>query len=156
MAQAWVVTITGTEADGNLTQLYPENCTAESNPATANGANGDKIRFPSSGNIISLSIKSDGTNAGRVELFDINGLDAGADVSSSNQITNEQYIAEKAQGVASLIYNQSFAASPGSVIPGDVRKDFLRGLAGRYVGTGTVTLNITVIGGYGKYDASHI
>lgn len=78
------------------------------------------------------------------------GLDVGADVSSSDVITNTQLVAALAAGKAKLIWSQNFAASPSTPAPWSLAMGFMKGLAARYVGSGLCYVNVTAEGGYYK------
>ena len=153
--QAWgklVVGFTAAAGNGNLTQLYP----AWDQGAAAGQAKGDALpiapggtlRTPMGGRVGQLSFQSDGTNGGIVELWDINGLDFPADVSSSDQITNAQLIALQARGKAQLLGSYNIAGSPTVPAVGSLAFGFMRGLAARFLATaGQVNLNIIAEGG---------
>lgn len=147
--EGWVVTLTGVAADGNVTQLYPAWAAAGANPAVA--TLGQQIRQPIEGQVISLQIRTDGTNGGVIELYDINGTQAGANVSSAAVITDTQLDAAIAAGNAKLIYTQNFIASPETPINMGW-KGFQKGLAARYVGSGFCDLNLVINGGYRYID----
>ena len=149
--ESWVITLTGVAADGNVTQLYPAKCSAGIAPGSA--TNGQQIRRPCNGTLYNIQIKTDGTTSGSLELYDIDGAKAGADVSSLTVITDTQLDAAITAGDASLIFDQNFAATPTTPISVSPR-GFMKGLAARYVqsgGTGgTIVVNLVVSGGYRK------
>lgn len=147
--EGWVVQLTGVAANGDVTQLYPAWAAAGANPGTA--VLGDQIRQPIEGQITNLQIRTDGTNGGIIELYDINGAEAGANVSSAAVITDAQLDAAITAGTAKLIYTQNFIASPETPINMGW-KGFLKGLAARYVGSGFCYLNMVVNGGYRYID----
>lgn len=153
-AQGWVIDLNAVAANGDAVQLYPAWVSAGANYDAA--STGDKIRQPNGGNILAISVKSDEVNGGLIELWDADGRDIGADVSSSNVITDAQLNTLISQGKAKRIWAQNFAAAPGSVIPGDTRKDFTKGLVARFSNSGpsgNCTLNLSVVGGYRKVEA---
>ena len=149
--ESWVITLTGVAANGNVTQLYPAKCTAGT--AVASATNSQQIRQRTNGTLYNVQIKTDGSTAGALELYDIDGNQGGADVSSATTITDTQLDALIASGDASLIFDQNFASTPTTPITVSPR-GFMKGLAGRYVqsgGTGgTITINLVVSGGYRK------
>lgn len=155
---SWVIAVTGTASNGtgNVTQLYPATCTAGVNPATA--TNGQLIRKPAEGAVHSIQVEPDGTNGGKIQIYDISGIDLGIDVSSATAITNAQLTAAITAGTARLIFEQTFAGTVGSGIvnaPG-IYRSFAKGLAARFVSdnsTGTATLNLVVGGGCLKVES---
>ena len=143
----WVCPLTIVASNGNVTQLYPVPAGSGVNPATATPA--QQVRQPCEGQLISLQVASDGTNAGILELYDISGHELGVDVSSATTITDAQLDAAIAAGNAKLILEQNFSGSgltPWAAV-GPAR--FMKGLAARAVGvSGTCKLNMVVQGGY--------
>lgn len=143
----WTVDLTMVTATGNVTQLYPDYAAAGTNPATATVA--QQVRMPTEGQLIALQVASDGTNAGILELYDINGHDLGIDVSSTNVITDAQLDAAIAAGKAKRILVQNFAGSGLTPWAPVGPASFMKGLAARAVSNaGTCTLNLVVHGGY--------
>ncbi len=133
-------------ATGNLTQLYPNFAPAG---AALPVPPGGVLRRPQGGRVGQMSIQSDGMNGGVIEVWDISGLDAVADVSSGTTITNAQLVSLKALGKAKLLWSQNFAGTPTIPAAGSLAFGFLRGLAARFVGTtGAMSLNIIAEGGY--------
>src|SRR3954466_1937772 len=108
----WVVSLTAVASSGDITQLYPAGGSAGVAPASA--TNGQLIRRPYAGAIHSIQVKPDGTNGGTLELYDINGLELGVDVSSGTAITDAVLQAAITAGKAKLIFTQSFAGTVGS------------------------------------------
>lgn len=146
--EGWVVGLSAVTSTGNLTQLYPAFASAGVAPGAA--VLGDQIRQPTEGTVFSLQVQTDGTNGGIIELWDINGADAGADVSSGTTITNTQKNTLVTAGKAKLIYSQNFLATPETPIYMGY-KGFQKGLAARFVGgAGTCTVNVVVKGGVRK------
>lgn len=141
------LSLTGGGATGDLTQLYPNWFTAGSALPISPGGT---LRTPMQGRIGQVSIQTDGTNAGTVELWDICGLDYPADVSSAAAITNAQLLVLQTRGKAKLMWSQNFAASPADPAPWSLAMGFMHGLAARYVGSGVCALNIIAEGGYQK------
>lgn len=151
--EGWVCPVAATAADGSgdLTQLYPAWAAAGVNPAVA--TLGQQIRQPIEGQVFSLQIQTDGTNGGVFELWDINGFDAGVDVSSGTTITNAQKNTLVSARKAKLIYSQNFIASPETPINMGY-KGFQKGLAARFRSSGgTMTANLVVDGGYRYIDS---
>lgn len=154
MTMAWGgVPLTFVAASGNLTQLYPSwindgkgNATG-GDPAVAGP--GTLLRKPCEGELISVQVSTDGTNGGTIEIWDIAGDDAGADVSQAAVITNAQAVALKAAGKARLLYTQNVVASGVTPPAANYQGRFMRGLAARFVSAaGACTLNIVASGGF--------
>jgi hypothetical protein len=150
---SWVVSLTAVAATGNVTQLYPAYAPAGVAKATA--VPGDDIRTPVAGCLHTMQVETDGTNGGLLQIYDMSGDDAGADVSSASVITNAQLAAQIARGKAKLIFEKTFTSAIGAETAsfGSSRK-FSRGLAARFSNagpTGTCKLNMTVEGGV-KYN----
>jgi hypothetical protein len=152
---SWVITLSAVASNGNVTQLYPSWAAVGEAPATASPSL--PLRVPGEGHLFSVQIATDGTNGGTLELYDMNGADLGADVSSAATITNAQLVSALA-AVAGLpfrrgrlMWQQAFAGTPGATSPFMVGQTFLRGLAGRFYNagpTGTCTITLVVDGGY--------
>jgi hypothetical protein len=150
---AWVVALTGVAADGNVTQLYPVSCSA--GVAKASSTIGQLLRRPMEGALHSVQVRADGANAGVIEVYDVNGEDAGADVSSATTITDTQLDALITAGRARLIFVQDVPMTAGTGVinaPGLYRA-FAKGLAARYVSAGACTLNLVVTGGCRKTES---
>lgn len=134
-------------ATGTVQQLYPDYATTGIDPATATPS--QQVRTPTEGQLISLQVASDGTNAGILELYDISGHELGINVSSATTITDTQLDAALAAGKAKLILEQNFAGSGLTPWAPVGPASFMKGLAARVVGsTGTCKLNLVVHGGY--------
>lgn len=145
--EAWSgISLTQGGSTGDLTQLYPTWATVGINPATA--TNGQLIRRPVGGSLETLQVETDGTNGGIIQIWDLTGLDIGADVSSGTTVTNAQLVLLQAAGKAKLIYEQNFVASAVTPAPGAAFRHFQKGLAARAIGSGTVKLNLVVEGGF--------
>lgn len=143
----WTVALSIVAADGNVTQCYPSYAPTGIDPATATPS--QQVRMPTDGQLISLQVASDGTNAGVLYLWDISGHELGIDVSSATTITDAQLDAAVSNGNARLILVQNFAGSGLTPWAPVGPASFMRGLAARAVGaTGTCTLNMVVHGGY--------
>ncbi len=143
----WVVPLTNVTSTGNVTQCYPSWAPVGQVPATA--TTGQLIRKPCEGQLESLQVMTDGTNAVVLELYDISGADLGADVSSLTVITNAQLVAALAAGTARLIFQQNIAGSGLTPIAALGPAGFVKGLAARAVSsTGTCSLNMAVHGGF--------
>lgn len=156
MPQGWVCDLTAVASTGNVTQLYPANCTA--GVAKAASTNGQQIRRPLQGALHSIQVEADGSNGGVIQIYDIDGGQWGADVSSATTITNTQLAAAITAGKAALIFEQQFSGTAGSgpVNAPGVYREFLHGLAARFYNagpTGTCKLNLVVGGGYMKVDS---
>ncbi len=157
---AWVIPLTAVASTGDVTQLYPAWCTA--GVAKAGSTNGQLIRRPHEGAMHSLQIEPDGSNGGTIQIYDIDGGENGADVSSATAITNAQLAAAITAGRAKLIFEQTFAGTVGSGVvnaPGIFRA-FMKGLAARFSNdaggpgpSGICTLNLVVDGGYWKVES---
>lgn len=112
-------------------------------------AAGGLLLRPMGGRLGQVSVETDSTDGGIVQLFDLNGLDDGVDVSSLTAITNAQYTTLFNLGRAKLIFEQNVAAAPGAQIIWAWSQGFLRGLAARFIAaSGTCVLNIIAEGGY--------
>jgi hypothetical protein len=138
---SFVASLTGVASNGNVTQIYPPGLTAGVTPPKNPG---QSIRRPCGGYMKSAELNTGGSVTGTLEIYDIDGLAEGADVSSAATITNAQLVAAIAAGTAKLIYDQTFGATIGSErsnIPG---KAYAKGLAMRFVGSGTLKVNLTV------------
>lgn len=148
-AEPWVVDLTAVTASGNLTQCYPLKCSPGGVYPTAVWP--AQIRRPTEGVLYSAEVETDGQNGGEIQIYDISGIDALADVSSTTAITNTQLTTLIASGKAQLIYSQRFAADVGAKTVGLSPRSFNRGLAARFVGSsGACKLNLVVLGGYKK------
>ena len=149
--EGWAgVEVTAVGSTGDLKQLYPNYVTAGVNPATA--TNGQQIRQPCEGIMYSLQVETNLTSAGTIEIWDLNGADGGADVSSATAITNAQLLVAQAAGLAKLVYRQNFLAT-GITPPNSTPLAFQRGLAARFVmdtPSGSCYLNLKVVGGFRK------
>lgn len=149
------VQLAAATATGNVTQIYPQ--WIQYAPGTTAGAAipvaaGGLVRRPAGGKYGQIAVESDGTNGGVIQLFDINGLDALADVSSLNVITNTQLTTLIAAGKAKQIFEQNVAASPGAPIVWNWSQGFLRGLGARFVAAaGVCYLNVIGEGGFQFY-----
>lgn len=143
----WVCSLSMVASNGDVTQLYPNYATTGVDPATATVA--QQVRQPCEGQLISLQVASDGTNAGILELYDISGHALGINVSSATAITDTQLDTAIAAGRAKLILEQNFAGSGLTPWAPVGPASFMKGLAARAVGaTGTCKLNLVVHGGY--------
>lgn len=144
----WVITLGFVAANGNVTQAYPAYAAAGVQKGGVSDVLGASIRCPVGGLLHSIEVKPDGSNAGALEIYDIDGNDAGADVSSNTAITDTQLDALIAAGKAKLLWTQSFAGTVGSgpKNAAGVYRQFSKGLGLRFVaaaGACTVTLNVT-------------
>ncbi len=156
--EGWVCPLTAVAATGDLTQLYPAWVTA--GVAKSSSSNGQLIRRPLQGALHSIQVENDGSNGGTLQIYDIDGGQNGADVSSATAITNTQLVAALAATPprAKLIFEQTFSGTAGAQIvnaPG-VYRAFLKGLAARFSNagpTGTCTVNLVVGGGYDKVES---
>lgn len=154
--EGWVIPLTAVAADGNVTQLYPAWVSA--GVAKSSSTNGQLIRRPLQGALHSIQIEPNGTDGGTVEIFDIDGGEAGANVSSATAITDSQLDAAIAAGKAKKIWEQQFAGTVGTgpVNAAGIFRAFQKGLAARFSNggpTGTCTLNLVVSGGYEKVES---
>ena len=145
----WVIQLNAVLANGNLTQLYPDSCTAGSGATTS----GTLKRSPCEGVLVNAQVEPDGVNGGELQLWDINGADAGADVDTTNVITNAQLLAMIAAGKARAIYGQKFSGATGSRLAIAYGVTIMHGIAARYVNAaGTLELNLVVGGGCRKTE----
>lgn len=147
--EAWSgISLTIGTATGNLKQLYPTWGTVGVDPATA--TNGQLIRQAIEGQLQSVQVETDGVNGFVLQIWDLNGADVGANVSSLDVITNAQLIAAQARGLAKLIYEQNIIAS-GLTPVGASFRPMQRGLAARAYSddpAGTAKLNLVLDGGF--------
>jgi hypothetical protein len=133
---------------GNLTQLYPASCTAGSGAVTM----GNTVRGVCEGILVSAQVEPDGTNGGTIEIWDVNGADAGADVDTATVITNAQLVAMVSAGKARIMYAQTFSGT-GARLAVAHGVTFAHGLAARFIGSaGTCELNLIVSGGCRKTE----
>lgn len=155
--EGWVCPITAVVATGDLTQLYPAWVSA--GVAKSSSTNGQLLRRPLQGALHSIQVEADGVNGGLIQIYDIDGGQWGADVSSATAITNTQLTAALAAGGAKLIFEQQFAGTVGSgpVNAPGVFRGFMKGLAARMVmddPTGAACkLDLVVQGGYEKVES---
>lgn len=152
------ITLTSVLAAGNLTQLYPSWVSA--GVAKAGSTAGQLIRRPLQGQLFSFQVMPINANsAGYLEIWDIDGGEGGADVSSATAITNAQALALVALGKAKLMFRQRIPGSANSGVLKDesIFRSFMKGLAVRYVadaGVGeTAELNVVAQGGYQKVES---
>jgi hypothetical protein len=141
------LSLSAVTSTGNLTQLYPASCTA------GTGANtmGNEKRGPCEGILVNAQVETDGIDGGLIELWDVNGADAGADVDTATVITNAQLAAMVAAGKARIMYAQNFSGGSGSRLAIAHGVTFAHGLAGRFVAAaGSCSLNLIVSGGCRK------
>lgn len=153
MTQAWGgLSLTNVQADGSLTQLFPENVGTQTGTGT-----GALRRGACEGVLRRAEVWPDDQVGGFLELWDISGVTTGAsnNVSSGNTLTNAYLLEQKAKGKARLVWRIGFKgddAYSSKVLNGHV--SFLRGLAARFVGTNlvdgqdSIQLNLVVDGGY--------
>ncbi len=147
MIDSWTCALTATTSTGDLKQLFPSWCPTGTNPAVA--VPGDQIRKPTEGFMRAAQVKTDGTNGGYVEIWDVTGFDLGLDMSSGTAITNTQLTSLITLGKAKKIWDQNFTATSGASTPSAFGKQFVHGLAARFVsGAGACTLNLDVEGGF--------
>lgn len=155
MLSTWIVELDGVTSSGDLTQLFPTWCPAGADPATA--VPGDLLRKPCEGFMRGAQIATDGSNGGVIELWDVNGFDLGLDMSTGETITNAQLNSLITLGKAKQIWSQRFTATAGASTPSIFGKQFVHGLAARYVsGAGTCTLNADIEGGFRLLETAGI
>ena len=154
---SWVVALTAANATtGSIVQLFPTWAPTGVDPFSSHAA-GSQIRRPVEGILENVQIQSEGTNGGVIEIWDINGLDGGIDVSSADTITAAQLASLINRKLARLIYTQNFAGGSGATNPTIVGKVFARGLAARFSNsgpTGDCKLTLTVKGGFELVDSA--
>lgn len=149
----WAKRVTSVAVDGDVQQLYPDFCTA----GAGGGTQGELVRRPTMGTISGLTISGDGTNAVLVELYDINGVEEGADVDTLVAITNAKLVAALAKSppTAKLIAKMQIAGTDQLPVvrPGGTGMPVLRGLGIRVSPAGaTVDININASGLFEKYE----
>lgn len=155
--EGWVCPITAVVATGDVTQLYPAWVSA--GVAKASSSNGDLLRRPLQGALHSIQVEADGVDGAVIQIYDIDGGQFGADVSSATAITNTQLSAAITAGKAKLIFEQQFAGTTGSgpVNAPGVFRAFMKGLAARMVmddpTAASCKLNLVVSGGYEKVES---
>lgn len=142
-----VAAVTGDTATltstGDLKQLYP-NYMSVGTTAVGNR------RRPTDGRLFSLDVVPDGTNGGVIEIWDIDGGEAGADVNTATAITNAQLVAAQALGRAELIWTAKFSGTESASFKGTSARVFAKGLAARFYNagpTGTCWVNLSLDGG---------
>lgn len=144
------IPLVGVAAAGNLTQLYPNFVTpGDALPIAPGGT----LLSPKGGKVGQVSIQTDGTNGGYVELWDLSGLYVPVDVSSLKVVTNANLVALQAKGRAKLIWSQNFAAMPAAPVAWALAMGFMWGLAARFVQPAVgayCNVNIIAEGGYVK------
>lgn len=145
MSNPFITTLPFGTSTGDLKQLYPQVVPAGSGATTS----GTLVRRPDMGTLFSIQVKSDGTNGGYVEIFDVNGADGGADVNTGVTITNAQLTVLIAAKKAVLLFTQNFQGSAGAPVISGGPRGFAHGLAARFVGAaGSCDLVLSVGGGY--------
>lgn len=146
--QAWAgLEVSAVTSTGNLKQLYPTWCPAGVDPASATA--GQSIRNPGNGEIYRVEVIPDGMNAGTIEIWDLSGVDVGANVSSADVVTNSQLTELQTAGKAKLLWSRAFAGDAGVQIINEIKTAFLHGLAARFVASaGICTLHISASHGY--------
>ena len=146
--ESWgAVPLTGVAGNGDVTQLFPLWASVGVNPF-GTPDQGDQVRRPSEGFCYKLQIETDGVNGGLLQLYDISGLDIGVDVSSATVITDAQLDAAIASGDAKPIYEKSFVSAHDGAPENYGGFGFIKGLAARFVGTGSCKLNLGIRGGF--------
>lgn len=156
MATGWVCPLTCVATTGVVTQLYPAWVSA--GVAYQTSTNGQLLRRPLQGAMHSVQIEPDGLNGGTIEIYDVDGGEIGADVSSLTAITNAQLVAAIASGKARLIWEQQFVGTVGSgpVTAAGIYRDFMKGIAARFSSdspAGTCKLNLVISGGFEKVES---
>jgi hypothetical protein len=149
---AWVVSLPAAAANGDVQQCYPAGI--GTNVAKSAATAGQWVRSPMQGALHAFSVQPDGAQAGVLELYDIDGNDAGANVSTATAITDTQLDALIASGTAKLIYKQTIPSSVGNQIvsPPGIYIAFMRGLGARYVSSGTCVVSFRITGGSRRYQ----
>lgn len=158
MSDSWNIDLTAVAATGNCTQLYPDWMSAGEDPFSAHDA-GDEIRQPTAGRITSIKVASDGTNGGFIELWDMNGLLEGIDVSSAIVITNTQLTAAINAGRARRIWEAQVSSASGADAPGNTLMPFSKGLVARFSNsgpTGACTIILNIDGGARKVRSAGV
>lgn len=138
------ISLTATTATGNLQQLFPTYFPAGSAATTP----GSLRRKTANGTLLSAQVETDGILGGILQLWDIAGDWAGANINTATTITNAELVAAQAAGRAHLIWEQNFTGSSGASLKGTSPRTFMFGLAARFIGSGgTCSLNLSVDGG---------
>lgn len=147
----WSIDLTAVAANGNVTQLFPVWCTVGSVTTTP----GSLRRKTAEGVYKSMIITPDGVNGGKLELWDINGEEEGANINTAAVISNAQLLAAIAAGRARLIKSVLFSGTASTQIPVSTGGPFLKGLAARFSNAGPVgacTINFYASGGARKTE----
>lgn len=154
--EAWSgISLSGVAADGDLKQLYPTWMSAGVQKGGGSDTPGALIRKPYHGVLHSIQVKTDSSNGGTIEIWDVDASKGGVDVSSADTITDAQLDALVTRGLAKLIYEQDFVASDGAATPSAPGRKFAWGLAARFVaGSGSCELNLVVSGGAKKNESA--
>lgn len=139
------VALTGVTSTGNLRQIYPAYAPVGIAKATATPA--QMVREPMEGELIGAQFATDGTNGGTIELWDVAGDDGGADVSTTDVITNAQLVVAQNKGLARLIYSQNLVGT-GVTPPFPSYFRLMRGLAARWVSSGNASISGSMTGLY--------
>ena len=144
---SFTTSVTGVAATGNLKQVYSPFCTAGSGST----ATGTQKRRPVAGSLFLVEVQTDGVNGGTIEVFDINGELEGADVDTSDVITNAQLTSAIAANRAVKMFTQQFAGSGTARLAINRGTRFSKGLALRFVAAaGSCIVNIQWEGGQEK------
>lgn len=152
MSQAWSgISLAFGGATGDVTQLFPTWMgVGVAHTPGAPAAPGAQVRQPRQGKLESIQVQTDGTNGGTIEIWDVNGEDAGLDMSSDSTplISDTILTGLVTRGLAKLIYAQNFTSTAGAATPSAPFRAFSRGLAARFIGAaGACSLNLVVEGG---------
>lgn len=129
-------TIAAVTATGNATQLFPNDITATVSTATYPPVGGGNVRRATEGVLQKIHGTSDGVNGGKLELWDVSGVDRGATNNTNDQLllTNAYLLANgklidtlAVNGVGSENYSMSLNLE---------NLQFNKGLAVRFVNAG--------------------
>ncbi len=144
-------TVAGVASNGVATQLYPVGVPAAGSCADTSGgwppAASGLVRRPTAGRASNVHITGDGVNGGYVELWDVGGLDRGAsdNVNSGGDTVTNAYLAANGR----LLQVINIESSEGQAFAyGSQVINFDRGLAVRYVGSGSVYVAPYCEGGF--------
>ena len=79
-------TINAVASNGNATQLFPNDIPTTVSTATYPPVGGGNVRRATEGVLQKIHAASDGVNGGILELWDVAGLDRGADNNTNDQL----------------------------------------------------------------------
>jgi len=144
MADSWSgISLTAGASTGDLKQLFP----TWFGTGDATNNTGDLKRKAVEGTLFYAQVETDSTNGGVIEIWDLNGEEAGANINTADAVTNAQLVTLQGRGRAKLLWSQDFTASAGATTASGFSIPVMFGLAARFVGAaGTCSLNMKVSG----------